>query len=431
MYYAIKHTKSQEHLQFSKKYNFMLYKAKNIGFITIQENDSSAQNTGQPLKILFVITQGVWGGSQRYVLDMATELSKKHSITVAIGEPHGSKDLQNRLSFEKNKINIVQLKHLQRSPSLFQDLFALFELQKLIQKVQPDIVHLNSTKAGLIGSLAGALQKKLHQTKTKSFPKIVYTVHGWIFLESLPKFTKKLFQWLEQHTLRFKNAFIVLSDEENTIGRTTLNIPESKIITIPLGISIPPIILTKNEARKKIQFMIETKIDASKWIGTIAGLYKTKGLDILIQSLAQEKELQKNHYFILGEGPERQNLTNLIQTLHLENTITLLGHIENASLLLPAFDMVVLPSRKEGLPYALLETMHYELPIIATKVGGVPSLLQKYKNALLIEPNNKQELTEALCTFSPSTHHVAKNTFPLEKMITSSQELYYSLLLQQ
>ena len=69
----------------------MLYKAKNIGFVTIGEQQIDKEKTANPLKILLVITQGVWGGSQRYVLDMAKELSKKHSVTVAIGEIQGAR----------------------------------------------------------------------------------------------------------------------------------------------------------------------------------------------------------------------------------------------------------------------------------------------------------------------------------------------------
>lgn len=409
----------------------MLYKAKNIGFVTIGEQQIDKEKTVNPLKILLVITQGVWGGSQRYVFDMAKELSKKHSVTVAIGEIQGAKDLQNQLASLKDKVNVITLKHLQRSISPLHDTLAIFELQHLYKKIQPDIIHLNSTKAGLLGSLASALQKKLSPRHQTTFPKIIYTVHGWIFLEPLSKFSKKIFTSLEQKTAHLKDAFIVLSDEEKIIGQQMLGIPKEKITTIPLGISHPPIILTKTEARAKIESMMKTEINHSEWIGTIAGLYKTKGLDTLIKSIAKNHTLQRKHYFILGEGPERKYLTNLIKTHHLENTIHLLGHIENAALLLPAFDLFVLPSRKEGLPYALLEAMSYELPIIATKVGGVPSLLHSYEAATCISPQNEDELMQALATYHSLPQPHTSKEFTLQSMITSSEELYDFLLLPQ
>ena len=409
----------------------MLYKAKNLGFVTMSEIQEGEEHIEKSLKILFVITQGVWGGSQRYVLDMAKELSKKHSVTVAIGEIHGSKDLQNQLASLKDTINVIQLKHLQRSISPIHDTLALFELQHLYKKIQPDIIHLNSTKAGLLGSLCAHIQKKFRRTNQSSFPKVIYTVHGWIFLEPLPKFSKKLFTSLEQKTAHLKDAFIVLSEEEKKIGQQILHIDDSKIKTIPLGISLPPIVLTKNEARSKIQSMVKTEIKHSEWIGTIAGLYKTKGLDIFIKSIAKNHTLQNKHYFILGEGPERKHLTNLIKLHHLENIIHLLGHIENASLLLPAFDLFVLPSRKEGLPYALLEAMNYELPIIATRVGGVSSLLQKYEAATVISPENEDELMKALATYKSLPKPPSSTEFSLESMTISSEQLYYSVSLQQ
>ena len=74
----------------------------------------------------------------------------------------------------------------------------------------------------------------------------------------------------------------------------------------------------------------------------------------------------------------------------------LLGGINEASGLLKSFDVFVLPSLKEGLPYTILEALQAKIPIIATRVGGVPEILQKNKNVRIINPNNVPELSKAL-----------------------------------
>lgn len=394
MYYAINAMKSQATLTPVQIKENSLYQAKNFVF---SPSPTSTLLSPTPLprqKILYIITQGVWGGTQHYILDLATELSKYHDVTVAIGEPNGPRDLQKKLekitpNSKNGTLHIVQLQHLRRAINPFHDILALFELKNLYHTIAPHRVHLNSTKAGILGSLATLLG-------TFHF-RLIYTVHGWIFLEPLSPLVKKLFTWLEQKTMRFKDLYILLSPEEKNIGQNTLHIPESKISVIPLGIALPEHILSQNEARQKLRSYTQTQLSTHKWVGTIAGLYKTKNLDGYINTIARDKELQQNiHYFIIGEGPEHTALQHLIDTHHLEDIITLTGHIDEASQLLPAFDVFVLPSKKEGLPYVLLESMSYNLPIVATSVGGVRSLLSAYTNATVVAPHDSTELSRAI-----------------------------------
>lgn len=422
MYYAINHMKSQATTHSPHTNNILLSKANNFVFTQSLPTSTIGQNQSKPLKILLIITQGVWGGAQRYVLDLARELATNHQVTVAVGEVKGAKHLQKKLSLENN-IHLVQLKHLQRAISPLHDIMALFELRQLYKKINPDIVHLNSTKASVIGSWAKLLIGK-------PFPKIVYTVHGWIFLEPLSTITKRLFLFLEKLTATSKDALIVLSTEEKEIGTKILHLAESKMCIIPLGIS-PVVALSQSEAKEKIESITQQTYQEKKWIGTIAGLYKTKGLETLLLTVAANTELQKHHYFIIGEGPERSHLKWLIEKNNLTKTVTLTGHIDNAARLLPAFDLFVLPSQKEGLPYVLLEAMSLNVPLIATRVGGIPSLLKTYPQAEIISPNNIPELRDAILHLAEKNSSLPfsfNQTHTLDAMITSTLQLYYSLL---
>jgi len=343
------------------------------------------------IKILYIITQGgIWGGAQRYIYDLAINLANDYDITIAVGEPRGRKDLQSRITNHIPHIKIIQLKHLVRRISPTHDILAIFELRKLYKKIKPDIIHLNSSKAGILGSLA-----KWYVLRGTCY--VVYTVHGWVFNEPLSKLKKWLYKKLESFTARFKNYFIVLSqaDKQSALG---IKIPEKKLHIIPPGIDTNKKYLTKNETRNQLSQLTNKPINQSTVIGTIANLYPTKGLDVLIEAvriLNTQYSILNTQYFIIGDGPERKNLELLITNYQLPN-IHLLGHLKNASQYLPAFDIFVLPSHKEGFPYTLLEAMAQNIPVIATDVGGIPTLIHHKKTGSLIKPDNANELAKTI-----------------------------------
>jgi len=132
-------------------------------------------NNPPKLKILYIITQGEWGGAQRYVFDLVNNLADIFDITIAIGEIDGDQALKSKVKSQKSKVKIVELKHLVRNISPVHDVLAIFELKKLYKTLKPDIIHLNSSKAGIIGSLAIIC----HSCESRNPDKI-----NWRFLDS-------------------------------------------------------------------------------------------------------------------------------------------------------------------------------------------------------------------------------------------------------
>lgn len=339
-------------------------------------------------KILYLITQGIWGGAQRYVFDLATHLPPNFEVCVAVGETNGQSDLQKALqATPAAQVKIFGLNHLVRSIRPLTDLRAIFELRQLIKDQSPDILHLNSSKAGIIGSLA--------TWGLKNRPRVIYTVHGWVFLEPLPPLVRWTYKFLEKQTARFKDHFIILSEKEKKIS-LSLGIPETKLTLIKLGIDLPTF-PSKSQARNKLLKKIQLSETPTKWIGTIANLFPTKGLDLLIAASKTILKTQpKLHFFIIGSGPAKSLLEKQIRQLKLSRTVHLVGNQTEAAKLLPAFDLFVLPSRKEGSPYTILEAQSAGIPIVATAVGGVSELLTHYPNSRLSAPNNITALTEAI-----------------------------------
>lgn len=381
--------------------------------------------------ILFVITQGgPWGGAQRYVYDIAIVAAEHFHVVVAIGESKGSHDLQQRL--KDQRIEVVQLKYLRRDISPIYDILALFECKKLYKRHKPTIVHLNSTKAGIIGSIAKRLNLR------NPIFSVVYTVHGWIFSEPMSKRKKTLYRFLEHMSMKQKDRLIVLSEQERNLAEEMLVIAPNKLSVIPHGIDPPTDVLPRDVARANLRELLQTPlVEDCYWIGAIANFYPTKGLDILIQAVA-ENRTKNIHAILIGDGPERFHLETLIKKLDVSSFVTLAGFIPNAASLLPAFDLFVNASRKEGLPYALLEAAIHGVPVIATDVGGVRSIVIHEKTGYLVPADDERSLAEAIRFATEHTDSMrqlalcgkeyVETQFSKPAMVQKTISLYQSLL---
>jgi glycosyltransferase involved in cell wall biosynthesis len=126
------------------------------------------------------------------------------------------------------------------------------------------------------------------------------------------------------------------------------------------------------------------------WLGTISELHKNKGLDYMICALSKIKI--NFVFFIIGEGEERKNLEKLIRQKGLENKVFLVGFIDIANLYLKAFDVFTLTSRKEGLPYSILEAGEAGVCVLASNTGGIPDIIDNNRNGLLVNIANEKEI---------------------------------------
>ena len=382
-------------------------------------------------KILYIITQSEFGGAQRYIFDLATHLKSEFKIIVAAGG-NSENELFQRLKAQN--IASREVKYLKRNINPIYDLLAFFELRQLIRKEKPNIIHLNSSKAGILGSLALSANQRPK-------PKIIYTVHGWVFNEPLNWLKKKIYLWLEKATAKLKTKIICLSTCDRQIAAQK-NFPEKILAVINNGINSNSLkFLSKEKARQKLLDKIgasfKQKISNPKIIGAIANLYPAKGIKYLIESaniLNAQSQIPNTIFIVIGDGAERAKLEALIKKYNLENKFFLAGQIPSAYQYLKSFDLFVLPSVKEGFPYAILEAMIAGQPIIATEVGGIPEMIKNKKAGLLVQPKNSQELAEKILyilneqasaeELGKQAEKRVKQKFSLEKMIRKTKEVY-------
>ncbi|MBI2052421.1 MAG: glycosyltransferase, partial [Candidatus Sungbacteria bacterium] len=305
---------------------------------------------GDKKRLLFVITQGVVGGAQKYVFDLAKHFnhSGRYDVAVAVGGDHG------RYLFEalkKENIKTISVKNLARNISVIGDLKTFFELIKIFKREQPDIIHLNSSKVSWIGSLAAFFYKLLtnnHKLKT------IFTAHGWIFKEDMPGWKKKLAVLLEWKAAWFKDRIICVSQDDFNQALHHKIAPARKLYVVHNAVEVK--FALREKAYDEIAKIIGRQLPEGIRLVNMGRLYANKDLVHLVEevSIIKNKLIDKNiSLVIFGDGPERQRIEPRIKELNLGDNVFLTGDIPNASQYLKTFDFLVLSSIKEGLPYSV------------------------------------------------------------------------------
>ena len=372
-------------------------------------------------KILYVITKSNYGGAQRYVHELAVAAKKSgHTVAIACG---GDGLLVERL--QKDGIQTYIIPSLVRDLGFLKEMRAFFELRNICKEYGAEIVHLNSSKVGVLGSIAA---------RSVRISKIIFTVHGWPFLEARNPIWRFI-AWSGSYlTTLFAHTTIVVSMHDLT--RARMPFVHHKIICIKTAVE-QIVFLPKKEARDTLLSpVIQKEHTDDIWLTTTAELTSNKNLHTAIDAvLAHNKtNTKKIFYTILGDGELLKTLTTHIQEQNAQGDILLLGYVEDARKYLRAFDIFLLPSQKEGLPYALLEAGAAGLPAVASAVGGIPEVIEHNRTGTLVDPYATQEIVEALRAYSENEtlrtqhgnalHEKVLREYALDTMLRKTMSLY-------
>lgn len=371
-------------------------------------------------KVIIAITKSNFGGAQRYVYDLATTLPHdRYDVTIVCG---GNGPLVEMLT--EAGVRVIPLPGLERDVKMIGDIKAFRTLLQILRSEKPDVLHLNSSKMGGIGVLAGRIAH---------IPRIIFTAHGWEFNAPRP-----LWQRVIIHI--FSTLIVILAHRTIAVSerlKRDMRILHKKITVIHNGIA-PVHKLDSDEARRGLVERAETLPDVhGLWLGTIAELHPVKGLDTAIAAFATiAQEIPTAQYIIIGEGHERARIAALIRKHALERRVHLIGFVPRAARYLRAFDVFVLPSRSEGLAYVILEAGLASLPVIASRVGGIPEIIESDAYGTLVPRDDADALAQAMRTLAgdaglrsrlgTALHDRVAEQFSLDKMVRMTSAEYDS-----
>lgn len=256
------------------------------------------------------------------------------------------------------------------------DFWAAVRLALILKRRQCQLIHYHDAHAVMLGALASRLAKVPLRVLTRrvDFPLNENPVSRW-------KYQKNI------------DAFIAVS----TGVRDVLvegGIDRRRIYIVPDGIDFTPYEENKEKGvlRRELNFSSTDYV-----IGIVAHLADHKGHKYLIEAVRLLKEkLPEVRLIVVGEGPLKLELTRQVRDFHLEDVVFFLGFREDIPRILASLDLFVLSSHMEGLGSSLLEAMASRLPVVATRVGGIPDVVIHQETGLLVPPKNPAALAKAI-----------------------------------
>lgn len=354
------------------------------------------------MKILHIITNTELGGAQRVCIDLCnTACVEGHSVAVA--------SMAGGYLWEQLIPNVrqYQLKHMVKPIHPTQDCKVLFEINRVLREYKPDIIHLHSSKAGVLGRIASFFHPH----------RIVYTVHGF---DSI-RLKYRVFLPLEKILQFFSGAIVGVSQyDKNNLYSEKI---QKNVHVVHNGIR-------NQETSLPECFPVE--IEGQKIILTIARISPPKKIQLFLDVAKQLPE----YTFIWIGGDNNCPAEKLNETYGAPNNVYLLGDIPEASRFIHLCDLFVLFSNYEGLPMTIIEAMGKKKAIVASAVGGINELVDD-TNGYLID-NTVDSAVNAIkkilendklrSSMETVSYQKFINNFTLEKMWKKYKEIYSSLI---
>jgi glycosyltransferase involved in cell wall biosynthesis len=337
------------------------------------------------LRVVHVITRlSLGGSSENTVLSIAGLIAAGHECLLVAGETQSEPAVVEAARARGCGVELIP--SLVRQPSPVRDLAALVALVRLFRRRRPDLVHTHTSKAGFIGRLAARIAR---------VPIVAHTPHGHVFYAYHGAATTAAFVWLERIAARWTDRIVVLTERgagehlARGIGRA------SQYVAIPSGVDTAALSARAPE-RAAARLALGLPPDAAVVVG-VGRLVPVKGFDVLVAALPKVRAAVPSlRVLLVGDGPERPAIESLARTLGVADSLTITGAQADVVPYLAAADVLAAPSRNEGMGRVLIEAMALGVPVVATRVGGIPAVLAGGEFGPLVEPDTPGALAEAL-----------------------------------
>lgn len=369
------------------------------------------------IKILEMIDKPFLGGGQINLLSLAKSLDKKNfdvSVCSQSGGPFVDKVRENNI------------KHF---PVCFRkqiDRRIVREIVSILKNNHFDILHTHGGIAGLYGRWAA------HKC---GVPVVVHTLHGIHYLHYRNIILKYLYMLLERFFSKFTDAVIFVSDADRKKAERLELVPISKMVVVKNGIdfSESKTEVTATKKKEDIRLGISQPV-----VGTVARLHRQKGIPYFLKAALKIcRVFTEAKIIIVGSGPLKKKLRRMAQNLSLGDSVSFLGEREDGPQLISLYDVFVLPSLWEGLPYVLMEAAALAKPVVVTDVDGVSELVKNMETGILVPPGDPESLARAVIYLLQNKEVASKfgenfkkditSRYSLSRMVYETESLYLRL----
>jgi len=295
------------------------------------------------------------------------------------------------------------------------------KLKKIVNEFKPDIIHTHNHF--FFNTLIGMLVKKHYKICT------ITTLHSGSVKDISGKLAIliKTYGKIIGRLINNNSELVITGSEKLLENGKKLGINSNKIVIIPNAVDLSFFRQnrTYSSTPRKVLF--------------VGRLFSLKGPHLLIEAARLViKRIPDTQFLIVGNGPMRKKLVDLVKSYNLSKNVVFCGELEDVREKMKESDLYVRPSLLEGFPYGVLEAMASGLPVVATNIGGTPDLLTHEKTGYLVNPGNINELanaiinllsnSDALATMAKNGLELVEKKFSWDVMYDTYENFYHNLL---
>lgn len=391
-------------------------------------SEGSRKAAARRIRVLRIIARLNIGGPALHATLLTEGLDPaRYECVLACGDLEPGEGDYLGLHFQ-NVSSLVNIAGLGRQIRGFKDLSALRQLVRLMREFKPDIVHTHTAKAGTLGRIAAYFT---------SVPIVIHTYHGHVFHGYFSRFTTRIFIGIERWLATISSCLLAVSPTVRAeLLELGIGTPE-QLAVVPLGLELERFRRCserKGELRRELGITSATPL-----VGIVARLVPIKAHDTFLRAAAiAARGSASARFVVVGDGECRADLEKLTKELGISDVVHFLGWRADLDRIYADLDVVALTSENEGSPVSLIEAMTAQCAIVATRVGGVPDLIEDRVTGLLVPPGNPEAFARALeelladpllqRSLGAAARLQAYPAFSASRLINDIDRLYCSLL---
>jgi glycosyltransferase involved in cell wall biosynthesis len=340
------------------------------------------------MNIVHVITRLIVGGAQENtLLSCEGQHDLGHEVTLITGPPLGPEgSLMDRATSYGYRVEVID--DMRRAILPRKDWRTYRRLARRFRELRPDVVHTHSSKAGILGRRAA------HRARV---PAVVHTIHGLAFTASTSRLVNGAYKWLERRAAPISTRIVCVADAMREQSLAARIGSPGQYVTVYSGMETAPFLrppVPREEVRARYGIAPEDVV-----VGTIARLFYLKGHDDLLD-LAPDlcARFPRLKFMWVGDGLLRGAFEERIARMNLKDRFILTGLVPPTRIpeLCNAMDVLVHPSRREGLARALAQGGLAGVPVVTYDIDGNREGLLDGTSGHVIPPFDKQLLGNAL-----------------------------------
>jgi glycosyltransferase involved in cell wall biosynthesis len=348
-----------------------------------------ADTPSDPIRVLRLIARLNLGGPALQVAYLTKGLEERgyHTTLLAGSLARG----ESSMSFvaEELGVNWYPVPQLHREISPLYDTLSIIRLVKWIRGVRPHILHTHTAKAGAVGRIAAALAGDARP------PVIVHTFLGHVLRGYFDPAQTAVFRALERKLARTATRLVAVSPEVRDDLVELGVAPAEKFSVIRLGIDLDQRVASgAGGAELRRLYGVSPDEFVVGWIGRMTAIKRVDDILLAFRSLLERGV--EARLCLVGDGPDREEIEQRAHDLGISRSVLFVGYQRDVAPYYALFDTLVLPSANEGTPVVAIEALAAGRPVVATRVGGVPDVVEDGADGLLVRVGDVRGIVDAL-----------------------------------